>query len=394
MSRVRLRKGNVQAVWAGHPWVFSQAIASVEGAPSAGDAVDVVDPQDRFLGRGFWSPKSAIPVRILSREPSAAFDTAWFAERIESAVQLRKSFALPGPDTDGYRLIHSEGDRLGGLVVDVYGDTLVVQFGTIGMKRREEAIFAALSRSTSARRIVELGVKAQRLEGFESEDRVVRGEEGRELRFSERGLSYRIDTALGQKTGFYFDQRDQRARIEALAQGRRVLDLCSYIGAFSLAALRGGASEVLAVDSSAAALAAATTLVKEQGWSQRFRIQRGEMRRELAALLKSKERFDLVIVDPPKLAPTIRHLNAARSVYRQVNRGAFELLGAGGIALSCSCSAAMRHEDFLRTLGMAARDAARQATVIGLGGQGVDHPTPAVFEEGRYLKCAFLQVSA
>jgi 23S rRNA (cytosine1962-C5)-methyltransferase len=394
MSRVTLRAGRVQPVWAGHPWVFAQAVQRVDGAPAPGDVVEVVDPMGKHLGRGFWSPQSAIPVRIVTRRPDEALDDARIAQRIEAAAAHRRELGLPSDETDGFRLAHAEGDGLPGLIVDVYGDVAVVQLLTIGMKRREDAIFAAVARATGARTVVEVpGGRAQKTEGIEVETRVVRGPEVAALRFRERGVAYEIPTALAQKTGFYFDQRDNRAMVERLARGRRVLDLYSYVGAFSLAAARGGATEALAFDSSAAVIAQGAVIAATNGLADRVRYAHGDVRRVLGALSQERARFDLVILDPPKLAPTVRHLARAQTAYRKLNARAMELLERGGLLVSCSCSGALKPDDLLRVITLAARDAGRDVTLLHMGQQGMDHPVPAAFPEGRYLKCALVRAS-
>lgn len=395
MGTVRLRSGHVQPVWAGHPWVFAQAIEEVEGAPAAGDVVSVADARGQVIGRGFWSPKSAIPVRILSRDPQEPLDAAFLGRRIDEAARWRKSLVeLPSEETTGYRLIHAEGDSLAGLIVDVYGDAAVVQMLTYGMKRREIDIFAHVARVTRAKTVIEVASeRMQRLEGFEAETGVVRGMDIERLRFKERGFELDIGLDVAQKTGFYFDQRDNRARVERLAHGRRVLDAFSYVGAFSLAAARGGAQSVLAIDSSAAAVTTAGALAAHHGYGDRIENRKDDMKRAFKELAASKALFDMVIVDPPKLAPTMRHLDQGRKAYRRLNAAALRLVEREGVLVTCSCSAAIKPGDFLRTIGLAARDANREVILLSLGEQGADHPVPPSFPEGRYLKCAVLRVT-
>jgi 23S rRNA (cytosine1962-C5)-methyltransferase len=394
MTVIRLRSGHVQPIWAGHPWVFAQAIEDVDGAPGAGDVVNVVDSRDQFIGRGYWSPKSAIPVRILSRDREDLLDGASLGRRIDTAAAWRAElFSLPSRETNGYRLVHAEGDSLAGLVVDVYGDVATVQFLTVGMKARENDIVGHIARVTGARSIVEVASeRMQRLEGFKSSTGVVRGPDVHRLAFRERGLELEVAADTGQKTGYYFDQRPNRALVEQLARGRRVLDAFSYVGAFALSAVRGGASHVLAVDSSAAAIATGATLAAHHGYSDRIDFAKDDLKRALPELSHKKERFDLVIVDPPKLVPTARHLDAGRKAYRRLNASALRVCATDGLMLTCSCSAAVRPGDFLRTLGLAARDAGREVTMLTMGQQGPDHPVPASFPEGRYLKAALLRV--
>jgi 23S rRNA (cytosine1962-C5)-methyltransferase len=400
MAKVWLKSGHVLPVWAGHPWVYAQAIERVEGAPAAGDVVSVVDARDQLLGRGYWSPGSAIPVRILSRDPDEALDVAFLARRLEEAARVRREWlGLPGRDrdgleTDGYRLVHAEGDRLPGVVVDVFGDVAAVQLLTIGMKLREDVIFAEVARVTGCRTVLESpSERSQRLEGFETRARVVRGPDVTALRFRERGILYEIPVGTAQKTGFYFDQRDNRARLEALCAGKRVLDAFSYVGAFALAAARGGAERVVAMDASASAIGAAALIARQNGLADRIEYVRADVKRALPELAAAGEQFDVVVVDPPKLVPTARHLESGRKAYRRLNATAVKLVRDGGLLVSCSCSSAMRPGEFLRTVGTAAREAGRQALLLHLGAQGADHPVPAAFPEGRYLKCAFLRVT-
>lgn len=395
MARVTLRTGRVQPVWAGHPWVFAQAIDRVDGAPAAGEAVEVWDPKGRFLGRGFWSPESAIPVRIVTRLEDEPLDVAALVRRIERAVDRRRRLGLPSPETDGYRLVHAEGDSLPGLIADVYRDVVVVQLLTLGMKQREEELFGALARVTGTRTVVEVpGGRPQSREGLDLRaPRIVRGPSVRRLVFTERGLEYAVGLELAQKTGFYFDQRDNRAMLERFTNGARVLDLYCYVGAFGLAAARGGAREVLAFDSSAAVVAEAASIARTNGLANNVSFARGDVRRVLENLRRDGERFDVVVLDPPKLAPTVRHLRRALTAYRRLNAQAFDRVEPGGLVLTCSCSGALQQGDMLRTLALAARDSGRQLTLLQMGQQGMDHPVPAAFPEGRYLKAALLEVT-
>jgi 23S rRNA (cytosine1962-C5)-methyltransferase len=394
MAKVRIRAGHVRPLWAGHPWVYAQAVAGVEGEPAAGDLVEVLDPQGNWLGAGFYSPGSSIAVRILSRTPGETIDAAFFRDRFSRAQSFRaQALGLPDADTTGYRLVHSEGDALPGLIVDRYADAAVVQLLSAGMKRRQAELLEALREVTGVRSIVELpSAEHQEREGFSVEARVVAGDAIQALEFRERGFEYRLEIGVAQKTGFYFDQRDNRARLEAMCRGRRVLDACCYVGAFALAAARGGASEVLALDRSEPALGVAHEVARRNQLAERIRFERGDIKRALPDLVSKGERFDVVVLDPPKLAHSIKHLDNARKAYRAWNASALQLCAPGGVILTCSCSAAMQTHDFLRTLALAAADAQRGLTVFGIGQQAGDHPTPAAFDEGRYLKAAFARV--
>ncbi len=394
MATVHLKAGHVRPIWAGHPWVFKQGIEEVKGAPGPGDVVTVVDPKGKFLGRGYWSPKSAIPVRILTRDQDDGLTVPELAARIEAAAAWRKAlWKLPGEENTGFRLVHAEGDRLAGLIVDVYGDVAAVQFLTIGMKRREEELIAHIARVAGVKSVIEIpSEKQQRIEGFEAELRVARGPDVDNLRFLDRGLEYEIPLSIVQKTGFYFDQRDNRARLESLTEGKRVLDAFCYVGGFALAAARGGAREVLAIDRSAGAIATGSAIAAKNKLADRITFNVADLKKALADLHRKSERFDIVIVDPPKLAPTARHLEKGKKAYRRLNANALKLVKPGGMLLSCSCSAALKPSGLMRILGVAAADAGRDVTLLSMGEQSPDHPIPAAFPEGRYLKCAFVQV--
>lgn len=397
MPTVILKPGHVRPVWSGHPWVFAQAIARIEGGAVAGDEVVVVDPQGNVLGRGLYTPKSAIPVRMYTRA-DAPVDAALFRRRIERAVAHRRELGLPGKapghETDAFRLVHAEGDGLPGLVVDVFGDVVAVQLGTIGVKLREGVIFDALQATLAPRAIIDrTPASAAKLEGFTPASGVVRGDASVDrLRFVERGLRYSIPLALGQKTGFYLDQRALRTRVEQLAHGRRVLDLFSFVGTFAMAAARGGASEVLSVDESAVALEVGAECARENGLFERITFAREDARK--AAARVSKDPFDLVICDPPKLAGTRANKEVALKAYRTLAASACRATRPGGILVLCSCSSAVGLDDLTRALAEGARDARMQASVFDRHFQGADHPVPAAFPEGLYLKSLIARVDA
>jgi 23S rRNA (cytosine1962-C5)-methyltransferase len=400
MATVHLRPGHVQPVWTGHPWVFAQAVARVDGPAPAGSVVDVLDPRGNFLGRGFFSPESAIPVRIVTRDAAEKLDEALLSSRVRRAVELRRAvFSLPDAQTDGFRLVHAEGDALPGLIVDAYGPVLAVQFLTIGMKQRSEAIIRALVEHTGASTVIEVAsARHQKIEGFEVREGPVFGQSVEHLAFRERGFAWKIPPpgapgGGGQKTGYYFDQRETRAVVEQLARGRRVLDLYSYVGGFSLASARGGASEVLAVDSSQFALDCAARTAQEAGLAEKIRFLRGDARKVMTQLAEDGRVFDLVVLDPPKLAMGARDVDEARGMYRKLNALACRLVAPGGLLVTCSCSQAMAGGEFLRVIATGARDVRREVAVLRLLGQPPDHLVPAAFPEGRYLKCVVARVS-
>ena len=393
MPTVRLKPGHVQPVWAGHPWVYAQAVDAVDRGTTAGDEVSVIDPRGNFLGRGFFSPGSAIPVRLLVRDATTQIDADFFRRRFERAQELRASLGLPseGPDrTTGFRVVHAEGDGVPGLIVDRYGDVLAVQFGTIGMKRREAMILEALSSALGARAIVDrTSHQTAKLEGFEPASGVVHGKPVEAFELSERGLRFRIPLELGQKTGFYFDQRSLRARVEHLARGQRVLDTYAFVGAFAIAAARGGAREVVAVDESAAAIDVGVACAAMNGVGDRVRFVKADARKELA---DARGAFDLVIADPPRLAPTRGAREQALLAYSKLAENACGAVRPGGLIVLCSCSAAVDLTALTRALATGAARASVQATVLERWFQGPDHPVPAAFGEGLYLKALIARI--
>jgi 23S rRNA (cytosine1962-C5)-methyltransferase len=392
MPIVRLKPGHVQPIWAGHPWVYAQAVDRVEGGAIAGDEVSVVDPRGNLLGRGFYSPGSAIPVRLLVRDEKTHLDASFFRTRLERAVAHRAALGLPGEHTNGFRQIHAEGDGLPGLIVDRLGDVLSVQLATLGMKQREALVHEALSKVLAPRSIVDrTSAQIAKVEGFEPSAGVVRGDPVSAFEFVERGLRFRVPLELGQKTGFYFDQRSLRARVEQLAHGKHVLDTYSFVGAFAIAAARGGAREVVAVDESALALEVGAECAAMNGVGDRVKFIKGDARRVLS---DAKGAFDLVVVDPPRLAPTRGAREQALVAYAKLAENACRATRPGGLLVVCSCSAAVDLAALTRALATGATKVNTEATVLERWFQGADHPVPAAFGEGLYLKALIARVDA
>jgi 23S rRNA (cytosine1962-C5)-methyltransferase len=390
MPTVRLKPGHVQPVWTGHPWVYAQAIDAVDKGTIAGDEVSVIDPRGNLLGRGFYSPGSAIPVRLLVRDAQTPIDLAFFRDRFEQARALRASLGLPADDTNGFRLVHAEGDGLPGLMVDRYDDVLAVQFGTVGMKRREAMVLEALSSVMKPRTIIDrTSAQTAKMENFEVTPGVLQGERVDALEVVERGLRFRIPIELGQKTGFYFDQRALRARVEQLAKGKRVFDTYAFVGAFAIAAARGGAREVVAVDESGPAIEAGAACAALNGVADRVTFVKEDARRALA---DAKASYDLVIADPPRLAPTRGAREQALLAYAKLAENTCRAVKPGGLAILCSCSAAVDLGALTRALAIGATRAGVQAVVLERWFQGPDHPVPAAFGEGLYLKALIARI--
>lgn len=402
MATIRIKARNVPPLKAGHPWVFAQAIERIEGDPPAGAVVEVVDPQGRFIGRGYYSKGSSIPIRLLVTNPEISLDDALLRTRLRQAHRLRRDLGLPNEKTTGYRLVNAEGDALAGLTVDVFGEALVVRFHTIGMAQRADAICSMLSDLLKPRAIYEAkGDRNQAREGLAPKGSLLRGM-GEELwTFHENGLLYTAELPGGQKTGFFFDQRENRARIADVAAGRRVLDVYCYTGAFSLNAGKAGASEVVGVDSSAIALLAADQHAQRNNLKGTVKFLRSDARKMLDELQRRRQgslglgdAYDLVVLDPPKLMTSQSSRDQARKAYRWINAAALRLLNPGGLLASCCCSGRMSTAEFLRIIGYASRDARRPATVLEVRGAGPDHPFPPAFDPGRYLKFVLLKVES
>lgn len=399
IATVHLRPGHVQPIWAGHPWVYAQAIARVEGPPpTPGDVVRVIDPQGHLMGRGFWSPRKAIPVRLVLRDDTTSFDDAgWLVAKLEAARTRRRAVGLPdaraGRETDGFRLLHAEGDGVPGLVVDLFGvgadctgGVAVVQIGTAGLRRRASLVLEALQTVLRPAAIVDRTTAATaQAEGFTLDDALAAQTPPTALRFRERGLAFEIPTDVGQKTGFYFDQRPLRERVEQLASGLRVLDAYCYVGGIALAAARGGAASVLGVDDSLRAVDVAATCARANGLDAIASFVRADVRKELPRLASEGARFDLVVLDPPKLAPTRGDRDAALKYQSKLVEAAAAVVVPGGLLAISSCSAALGPGELARSLAIAARRVGRSATVLDRLGQGGDHPVPAAFPEGVYL---------
>lgn len=392
MATLRLSAGHVQPLWAGHPWVYAQAVDRVEGGAVAGEEVSVLDPHGNLLGRGFYSPSSAIVARILVRDATTKVDRAFFRDRIDRAIRLRAELGLPAEGTTGYRLVHADGDGLPGLVVDRFNDVLSIQLLTIGMKQREAEIVGALEDALRPRSIIDrTPLSVGKLEHFTPGSGLLRGENVTSLRFQERGFEFDLAMDVGQKTGFYFDQRGLRGRVESLSAGRRVLDTYTFVGAFAMAAARGGAASVTAIDDSASAVLAGASCAQANGLADRIAFVKQDARKALQTA-GAEGGYDLVIVDPPRLAPTRGARDQALSAYSKLAELGCRATRPDGLMVFCSCSAAVDLTSLTRALAAGARRANVQAVVLERHFQGPDHPVLASFPEGLYLKALIARV--
>lgn len=383
-----LKRGREKSLKRRHPWIFSGAIERVAGQPAAGDTVEVRSAEGAVFGLAAFSPDSQISARVWSFEPGAVIEAAFFKARIAQALARRDGLAA-AKHTNALRLIHGESDGLPGLVVDRYADVLVVQFLSAGAERWREALLDALVEATACEAVFERSdAEVRKLEGLASRVGFARGNrEARRCPIIEYGLNFRVDVEEGQKTGFFLDQRENRQRVRALAAGREVLDGFCYTGGFALAAAAGGARRVLAVESSVPALdVARDNLAANALDASKLEFVKADVFSHLRLLRDQGARFGLVVLDPPKFAPTAAQARNAARAYKDVNLLAFKLLAPGGLLATFSCSGGVSAELFQSIIAGAALDAGAEAQIIERFHAAADHPVALEFPEGDYLK--------
>jgi 23S rRNA (cytosine1962-C5)-methyltransferase len=384
---LRLAPGRERSLAHRHPWIFSGAVDSIDGAPAAGTTVDVVAADGTWLARAAYSPVSQIRARVWTFDARARVDESFFVDAVAQACAARAG--MLDARHSACRLVHAESDALPGVIADRYADVVVVQLLSAGAERWRDAIVAALVRATSAGCIYERSDADVRvLEGLSPRVGVLAGRLQAQVGIVEDGLAYRIDVERGHKTGFYLDQRANRALVRAHARGRRVLNAFCYTGAFTLAALAGGAQSVLSIDSAADALALARDNLARNGAldAQRCEWREGDVFEELRALRNRGDGFDLIVLDPPKFAPTAAHAARAARAYKDINLLALKLLAPGGLLATFSCSGGVGAELFRKIVAGAALDANARATIVGRLSASADHPVALNFPEGEYLK--------
>jgi 23S rRNA (cytosine1962-C5)-methyltransferase len=385
MKSVRLRAGKERSLQRRHPWVFSGSID--KGKADPGETVRIEAADGSFLAWGAYSPQSTIRVRAWTFVESERIDTDFFARRVQRAVDLRARMAL---DSDGVRLVHGEADGLPGLVVDRYADTLSAQFLFAGAERWKDVIADALLAATGTQRLYErsdAGVRA--LEGLPARSGWLRGDGDTQLAIREHGWQLRVDVAQGHKTGYYLDQRDNRLHFAHAVRDfgcAEVLNCYSFTGGFSLAALAGGARLVSSVDSSAPALALARQHVQDNGFdAARHETVDADVNAHLRQQLEQGRRYDAIVLDPPKFAPTAAQAERAARAYKDINRLALKLLRPGGLLFTFSCSGGIGPELFHKIVAGAGIDAGVDALILQRLAAACDHPTTLFFPESDYL---------
>ncbi len=384
-----LRPGQDRRVRLGHPWIYvgELVLDARERALEPGSLVRLEDAKGAALGTAAFNPNTTIAARVLERGPHIAIDRAWITARLKRALALRARLL----DPHYCRLVHAEADGLPGLILDRYGEVVVAQPNIAAMERLWPDILAALDQVIAPEVVVLAGDSGARaLEGLAEERRVVRGTLDGPVRIEENGVVYLADLWKGQKTGWFYDQRDNRAFAAGLSRGASVLDLYSYCGGFALACARAGAGSVIAVDGSKAALDLAAAAAELNGLSARCEFRAAEVFGELARLGREGARFDLVIADPPAFAKSKKDLAPALKGYRKLARLAAQVTAPGGMLLAASCSHHVAMDAFRDEVARGVWQAGRNARILREAGAAPDHPVHPMLPQSAYLKAIFM----
>lgn len=383
--------GRQKRVRAGHPWIFSNEIKMTPEAKALtpGSAVDVVDAAGSAVGTAIFNPHTLIAARMLTAHSFADIDAGWLAAKIARAAALRDRLF----DKPFYRLIHAEADGLPGLIVDRYDDACVVQLNTAGMELLAAEIVAALQQIIAPAGIVlQRDSAARHLEGLPSATPEIIGNVASPSPLTENGVGFLADLSEGQKTGWFYDHRENRARVAALSNGQRVADVYSYLGGFGLQAAAAGAADVVCIDRSEPALDLATQAAAAAGLGDICRFEKSEAFAALEALSSAKEKFGVVIADPPAFVKSKKDLKPGARGYRKLTRLAAKVVAHEGILCVASCSHHMPMELYAEQVQRGVHDAGRTGRILHIGGAGPDHPAHPNLPESAYLKCLLLQL--
>jgi 23S rRNA (cytosine1962-C5)-methyltransferase len=388
-----LKPGREKSLLRRHPWIFSGSIANIIGSPKSGETVEILSNNGQFLAKAAYSPYSQIIGRVWTWDECETVSTDFFFERIKKAIEIR-SHLIDTSQITALRLVHGESDGLPGLILDQYNDLYVVQLLTTGTEFWREVIVDSINALTNAKAIYERSDSdVRQLEGLDNRSGILSGQLPEQpVIITEYGMKYYIDVVNGHKTGFYIDQRENRRLIKNITRGYKVLDCFSYTGGFAINALAGGALSVILVDTSDSALNLARKNIEINGFdlnSAQFNMQ--DVFHQLRRLRDRGEVFDLVILDPPKFAPTIAQAERAARGYKDINMLALKLLRPGGYLVTFSCSGGISEDLFQKIVAGAALDAGVDALILDRLHQGVDHPVALNFPEGAYLKGFIIQ---
>lgn len=390
MAALILHAGREKSIYRHHPWIFSGAIGRVDGNPELGETVDVFSAKGEFLAKAAYSPDSNIRARAWSWL-DIVIDADFLKTRLDAAIRLRASTV----NTNAVRLVHAESDGIPGLIVDRYGnDLLVVQILTAGAEYWRKTLADLLVELTGIPNIYERSdVDVRKLEGLEARTGVLRGTLPESVILEEYGVKFKVDVVNGHKTGFYLDQRENRHLVGQLAKDRDVLNCFCYTGGFSIQAAAGGAKSVTSIDASREALALGRANAALNGQQAEVHAWiEGDVFKELRTFRDSRKSFDLIILDPPKFAPTKKQVKRAARGYKDINLLAFKLLRPGGVLVTFSCSGGIEMPLFQKIVADAALDAGVETQIVQKLGQGADHPIALNFPEGEYLKGLVCQV--
>ncbi|WP_285010051.1 class I SAM-dependent rRNA methyltransferase [Pedobacter faecalis] len=393
MTDVILKKGKEKAALLRHPWIFSGALERLKGKPENGEVVTVRSAANEFLAYAYYNDQSRVALRLLEWKEDAVIDKAWYSDKLSKAIAARKP--LLDENTDTCRLVFSEADFLPGLIVDKYADFLSVQILSAGIELVKHDLIDILVELLQPRGVFDKSdAGARKHENLAADQGLLWGEHPPEfLEVKENGIKYHINIAGGQKSGFYCDQRDNRAILAAHAKGKRVLDCFSYSGGFSLNCIKQGAAEVTSVDSSALAIETLQHNISLNGFDKEHqRSIQADVNKQLRAFKDEGRKFDVLVLDPPKYAPSRSALDRAARAYKDLNRLGMLILEPGGLLATFSCSGAVDIETFKQIIAWAALDAGREVQIIGQFSQPEDHPVRASFAEGEYLKGLLLRV--
>jgi len=392
MQTIHLKPGREKSLLRRHPWVFSGAVDRVQGEPASGATIAVFGSDGRWLATAAYSPRSQIRARVWAWTRETTIDAAFFDARIRAALAKRPEIATG--DRVARRLVHGEADGLPGVVADWYAGVVVLQLASAGAEHWRDAIVDALAGVTGCKEIYERSdVEVRALEGLAPRSGALRGEApAAPVEIRENGVRYLVDVVHGQKTGFYLDQRENRARIGGLVQGRDVLNGFCYTGGFSLAALAGEARSVLSVDSSGTALSIGRQCAALNGFEDRRAAWlESDVFQALRNLRDQGRRFGLIVLDPPKFAPTAAHAEKASRAYKDINLWALRLLEPDGLLATFSCSGGIGADLFQKIVAGAAQDAGVDAQIVERFHAAADHPVLLSFPEGEYLKGLLLR---
>ena len=393
MVEIVLRKGKEKSPLQRHPWVFSGALNKINGKPEDGEIVKVSAFDGEFLAYGHYNGKSRVAVRLLEWDENKTINLDWYEKRLLQAISLRDN--ILSQHTNTCRLVFSEADFLPGLIVDKYADFLSIQILSSGIQRVKSELIELLKKHLNPRGIFDKSDAAARThEGLTTTSELLSGIQPPEfLEVKENRIKYLINIAEGQKSGFYCDQRENRQILSCFAKNKKVLDCFSYSGGFGLNTIANGAQHVTSVDSSELALATLSRNIEVNNFdNKKFTIIKADVNKQLRAFKESGALFDIVILDPPKYAPSRSALDRAARAYKDLNRLGMSLMEKGGILATFSCSGAVDLETFKQIVAWAALDAGKEVQIIKQFSQPEDHPVRISFPEGEYLKGLLLKV--